>query len=185
MAEGRSDTVGQDQKSSSSGASCVSDSSTLDGIRSLIASDSAEDQAAAEEQLLQRLSVAKNRRVLAQHRRVLLARNMYQMAQLKDRLLHRINQLQYEYDLIREHLDSLSTEELHVVSSMKKLMQMNAINDAFFIWYSGPFATINNFRLGNLPTKVVEWTEINAALGQAVLAVAVVAQKGLPTSVHI
>lgn len=62
---------------------------------------------------------------------------------------------------------------------MKKLMQMNAINDAFFIWYSGPFATINNFRLGNLPAKPVEWTEINAALGQAVLAVAVVAQRGM------
>ena len=132
-----------------------------------------------EQLLLRRLQAAKSRRILAQHRRVSLARDIYRISQLNDRMLQRINQLQYELDSINEHLDSISTEELRVCSNMKKLMQMNAINDAFFIWYSGPFATINNFRLGNLPAKPVEWTEINAALGQAVLAVAVVAQRGM------
>ena len=46
---------------------------------------------------------------------------------------------------------------------------MNALNDTFFIWFNGPFATINNFRLGLLPFKNVDWAEINAALGQAAL----------------
>ena len=56
-------------------------------------------------------------------------------------------------------------------------MQCNVINDAFHVWYAGPFATINGFRLGNLPFRPIEWTEINAALGQAVLAVATVATR--------
>jgi beclin 1 len=35
--------------------------------------------------------------------------------------------------------------------------------------HSGPFGTINNFRLGRLPNNPVEWAEINAAWGQAAL----------------
>ena len=56
-------------------------------------------------------------------------------------------------------------------------MQINAINDAFYVWYIGPFGTINSFRLGTLPIKQINWDEMNAALGQAVLAVATVASR--------
>ncbi|KAK6329098.1 hypothetical protein J4Q44_G00010760 [Coregonus suidteri] len=35
--------------------------------------------------------------------------------------------------------------------------------------HSGQFGTINNFRLGRLPSVPVEWNEINAAWGQTVL----------------
>jgi len=47
--------------------------------------------------------------------------------------------------------------------------QLSVPNDAFFIWHSGPFGTINGFRLGRLPVEPVEWSEINAALGQVAL----------------
>ena len=65
---------------------------------------------------------------------------------------------------------SLNCPYRQVNTFLRKLAQCNAINDAFHIWYAGPFATINGFRLGNLTTRPIEWTEINAALGQAVLA---------------
>jgi hypothetical protein len=41
-------------------------------------------------------------------------------------------------------------------------MQINALNDAFYIWFSGPFATINGFRVGKLSNfPQVDWPEIN------------------------
>jgi beclin 1 len=46
---------------------------------------------------------------------------------------------------------------------------MNVANDAFHIWHSGPFGTINGFRLGRLSVEQVEWNEINAALGQVTI----------------
>ncbi|XP_021784916.1 beclin-1 isoform X4 [Papio anubis] len=44
-------------------------------------------------------------------------------------------------------------------------------------WHSGQFGTINNFRLGRLPSVPVEWNEINAAWGQTVLLLHALANK--------
>lgn len=43
--------------------------------------------------------------------------------------------------------------------------------------HSGQFGTINNFRLGRLPNIPVEWSEINAAWGQAALLLYSLAKK--------
>ncbi|CAJ0940870.1 unnamed protein product, partial [Ranitomeya imitator] len=43
--------------------------------------------------------------------------------------------------------------------------------------HSGQFGTINNFRLGRLPSVPVEWNEINAAWGQTVLLLHALANK--------
>lgn len=46
------------------------------------------------------------------------------------------------------------------------------------LWrHSGQFGTINNFRLGRLPSVPVEWNEINAAWGQTVLLLHALANK--------
>nr|XP_014350027.1 PREDICTED: beclin-1 [Latimeria chalumnae] len=45
------------------------------------------------------------------------------------------------------------------------------------IRHSGQFGTINNFRLGRLPSVPVEWNEINAAWGQTVLLLHALANK--------
>ncbi|CAM9853798.1 unnamed protein product, partial [Chrysoparadoxa australica] len=46
--------------------------------------------------------------------------------------------------------------------------------------YSGPFVTINGFRLGRQSNKSVDWAEINAGLGQAaVLLVVLVRAMGI------
>lgn len=58
-----------------------------------------------------------------------------------------------------------------------KFQQLDATNDAFFIWHSGSIATINNCRLGLLPGHDSDWKEINAALGQAALMLLVVANR--------
>lgn len=63
------------------------------------------------------------------------------------------------------------------------MCQVNVLTDSFYIWHSGPFATINSFRLGRtnqkevcivlyVPVSIcgqVSWNEVNAGLGQVVL----------------
>jgi len=129
------------------------------------------------EKLLLRLERARDRRLASQQRRIALAKSIHEARQLNDAIAERANRLAFEQNCLQEQSDSMSIESTRIACRLKKMMQMNAINDTFHIWYSGPFGTINGFRLGNLPSRPVEWTEINAALGQAVLAVTVVAAK--------
>lgn len=127
--------------------------------------------------LEQRLLLAKKRKEDVKRRRIIISKELYDINILRKKLIERYNNLKFEYNTIRDHNDSIIVESSRISLQMKKFMQINAINDAFYIWYSGSFATINNFRLGNLPSKPIEWTEINAALGQAVLAVTIIANK--------
>lgn len=54
-------------------------------------------------------------------------------------------------------------------AQLASLRGANVLNDAFHIWHRGRFGTISGFRLGRLSGAGVEWDEINAAWGQAVL----------------
>lgn len=45
------------------------------------------------------------------------------------------------------------------------------------IWHDGPFGTINSLRLGRLPQCTVEWSEINAGIGQAALLLDTISNK--------
>ena len=67
-------------------------------------------------------------------------------------------------------------------SHLERLRHTNVYNDAFHIWHEGPFATISGFRLGRTPACPVEWDEINAAWGQAVLLLHTLAQVHPPST---
>ncbi len=58
-----------------------------------------------------------------------------------------------------------------------RLKRTNVYDDTFHISYDGHFGTINGFRLGKLQSLNVEWTEINAALGQVVLLLHTIARQ--------
>ncbi len=62
-------------------------------------------------------------------------------------------------------------------NSFDKLLQINVLNDAFYVWYAGPYGTINNFRLGNTSIKPIESNELNAGLGEASLAIYIIASR--------
>jgi beclin len=96
---------------------------------------------------------------------------------LENCIIDRVNQLSFAHLELSNYSASVESESRSISIRLQKLMNYDSINDAFHIWYSGPFATINNFRLGTLPSCTIEWTEINAAFGQAVLAVTIVAEK--------
>ena len=79
------------------------------------------------------------------------------------------NDFHNEVLLYNEEREAIQQRILYVTKEMEKLNSTNVFNDSFHIWYEGHFGTINNFRLGKLPTQNVEWNEINAAWGQAAL----------------
>lgn len=73
--------------------------------------------------------------------------------------------------------DSINSKFDHDSQLLIKLQRANVYNDTFSIHHDGNFATINGLRLGRLSTKPVDWPEINAAWGQALLLVVTVADK--------
>ncbi|KAL7681293.1 putative atg6/Beclin, atg6, BARA domain, atg6/beclin, coiled-coil domain-containing protein [Plasmopara halstedii] len=85
--------------------------------------------------------------------------------------------LQHLLGLSRDERQSVSVFAVHASDMLRRLQRYNVCNDVFHIWHDGLFGTINGLRLGRLPLKPVEWVEINAALGQAVLLLATIADR--------
>lgn len=123
------------------------------------------------------IAMAKQRKQDAQQRRMQLAREQHKVRQVRDAVLSKIMSLSTESAVLKDQLSATTEECMRVAIKLQRFMQLNAINDCFYVWYNGPYGTINGFRLGNLPLKPVDWNEINAALGQGVLAIATVAAK--------
>ena len=72
---------------------------------------------------------------------------------------------------------SLQEKYTHDRQQLERLQRTNVYNDTFCISHDGSFGTINGLRLGRLPNQNVDWTEINAAWGQAILLLATVAER--------
>jgi beclin 1 len=73
--------------------------------------------------------------------------------------------------------DSVNTKYSHDSRLLEKLQRSNVYNDTFCISHDGSFATINGLRLGRLSSKPVDWPEINAAWGHALLLLVTVSDK--------
>ncbi|GLC34972.1 hypothetical protein PLESTB_001184300 [Pleodorina starrii] len=81
--------------------------------------------------------------------------------------------------LLRAHTDergALLAKIDRAGQRLQLLKNTSVLYDAFKIWHDGPFGTISGFRLGRTPEVMVEWDEINAAWGQAVLLLHTMAQ---------
>ncbi|ROV99258.1 hypothetical protein VSDG_03950 [Cytospora chrysosperma] len=72
--------------------------------------------------------------------------------------------------------DSINSKFDHDSRLLEKLQRSNVYNDTFCISFDGYFATINSLRLGRLSNKPVDWPEINAAWGHALLLIVTVAE---------
>ncbi|KAK1757421.1 autophagy protein Apg6-domain-containing protein [Echria macrotheca] len=73
--------------------------------------------------------------------------------------------------------DSVNSKFDHDSRQLEKLQRSNVYNDTFNISHDGTFATINGLRLGRLSSHPVDWPEINAAWGHALLLLVTVADK--------
>lgn len=95
----------------------------------------------------------------------------------EERFWQERNAFTAELDAFCEERDSLQTQIVHDTKLLESLQRTNVYNDTFVIGHDGNFGTINGLRLGRLPDHPVEWAEINAAWGQVVLLLVVVADK--------
>jgi hypothetical protein len=95
--------------------------------------------------------------------------HMQEWRQQESRYWLEFNTFQLHYQSFEQEREATQQKIAHVSRELERLNSTNVFNDAFHIWYEGHFGTINNFRLGKLPTQNVEWNEINAAWGQAAL----------------
>ncbi|KAB8304274.1 hypothetical protein EYC80_003686 [Monilinia laxa] len=73
--------------------------------------------------------------------------------------------------------DSINLQYDHDSQLLEKLQRTNVYNDTFCISHDGKFGTINGLRLGRLSSVPVDWPEINAAWGHALLLLATVADR--------
>uniref|UniRef100_A0A670J026 Atg6 BARA domain-containing protein n=1 Tax=Podarcis muralis TaxID=64176 RepID=A0A670J026_PODMU len=103
---------------------------------------------------------------------------------MAERLDHEEAEYQKEYSEFKrqqleldDELKSVDNQMRYAQMQLDKLKKTNVFNATFHIWHSGQFGTINNFRLGRLPSVPVEWNEINAAWGQTVLLLHALANK--------
>lgn len=100
------------------------------------------------------------------------------LRQLQEEWWARINAAEGTLTDLRERRRALTLDVERIESRLGTLVQLNVANDCFYIWHSGPFATINGCRLGRLPSYVqVEWADINAGLGQVMLLLATVVER--------
>ncbi|KAJ8963834.1 hypothetical protein NQ314_005349 [Rhamnusium bicolor] len=95
-------------------------------------------------------------------------RKYYKILQ-NEKDIPKLNDLEKELgDLIAEE-KRLVNELEYIKVQLDNLQGKDVFTAAFHIWYNGHLGTINNFRLGRLPSVPVDWSEINAAWGQTTL----------------
>ncbi len=130
-----------------------------------------------EQELVNKLSEAEKKEAgLVKLKEERLAEEANLMQQEQTHLLEYSN---YKRQLIKleEKQESLDNQLQNSKFHFNRLRTVNVLNATFHIWHSGPFGTINYFRLGRLPGTPVEWEEINAGLGQVNLLLYCLARK--------
>ncbi|CAG8484757.1 7609_t:CDS:2 [Ambispora leptoticha] len=100
-----------------------------------------------------------------------------ELDKLEESYWKEFNDFHIQLQIFQNERDSVNVKYDHDAKQLEKLQKTNVYNDTFCISHDGSFGTINGFRLGRLQNQPVEWSEINAAWGQAVLLLATIANK--------
>jgi len=97
----------------------------------------------------------------------------------KDEAVFTERMIEYQLNLTAHEEELAMVDRLTECASnqLKRLQETNVTNDVFNITSQGPFAAINNFRLGKLPDQNVGWDEVNVAWGQACLLLDVIIKR--------
>ncbi|KAB0340011.1 hypothetical protein FD755_024820 [Muntiacus reevesi] len=116
----------------------------------------------------EQLGLELNELALEEERKI-AAENLEKVQAEAERLDQKEAQYQREYSEFKrqqleldDELKSVENQMRYAQMQLDKLKKTNVFNATFHIWHSGQFGTINNFRLGRLPSVPVEWNEINA-----------------------
>ena len=87
------------------------------------------------------------------------------------------NSFAAQLDTLQSERDSVMSRYEHDARLYERLTRTNVHNDTFSISHDGTYATVNGLRLGRLSAVPVDWPEINAAWGHALLLLVTVAEK--------
>lgn len=111
-----------------------------------------------------------------QEKEATLKETMKEKTEEKKRLDYEEEKFRREYakqlretSMLKDEEQSIENQKQYAEKQLDLLSKTNVFNVTFHIWHSGHFGTINNFRLGRLPSEPVDWPEINAAWGQTAL----------------
>lgn len=106
---------------------------------------------------------------LCQEEQKELENSARELDSLETRYWKDFNNYKLQLNAYMDEKDALINKIESACAQLELLKRTNIYNDAFHIWHDGPFGTINSFRLGRTSDTHIEWDEINAAWGQAVL----------------
>lgn len=108
--------------------------------------------------------------------REILTIKQYETVVLEDLLLEKLNMLEMRQQELVEDMRSIDMDIDRHASQLERISQLSCLNEAFHVWFEGPYGTINNFRLGYLrPNDDKMIAQTDAGLGQAALLVETVA----------
>ncbi|CAG2103548.1 unnamed protein product [Medioppia subpectinata] len=116
-----------------------------------------------EKQLTQELNEVKEQQKKANEDIDKQSHELKRLYEEEDKYWHEYNNIRHQIFICEDEQQSVDNQLRYAQNLFDKLKRTNVFNATFHIWHSGPFGTINNFRLGRLPTVPVEWGEINAA----------------------
>jgi beclin 1 len=138
---------------------------------------SSPDSVAREKQLLESLNAVRRERAALAAEQSSLLREAQQMDALERKLWEAHAVFQYRAQQLSQEHVSLSRSVAAVNEQLQRLSRTNVLDDVFHISRDGFFGTINGFRLGRLQSVQVDWSEINAALGQVALLLNILSAK--------
>jgi beclin 1 len=92
-----------------------------------------------------------------------------QLSQIELKYWHSFNAVMLFLHSAADYRDSLQQRVDSAEQALMTLRRTNVLASVFHISFDGPYGTISGARLGSTPDNPVEWWEINAAYGQAVL----------------
>ncbi|EMC95278.1 hypothetical protein BAUCODRAFT_534262 [Baudoinia panamericana UAMH 10762] len=136
-----------------------------------------EDTQRREQQALEDLEALEAEKARMEDEIAALDAEAEELDEEEERFWRERNAFTAELRSFQEERDSLQNQLAQDTKLLESLQRTNVYNDTFCIGHDGVFGTINGLRLGRLADHPVEWTEINAALGQAILLLEVVSSK--------
>ncbi|KAJ1895096.1 autophagy protein [Kickxella alabastrina] len=99
------------------------------------------------------------------------------LAKMEAQFYQELNDRSHVLETCEAEQWALDERYARLASQLSQLQRTNVYNDVFNISVSEGVAGINGFRLGGRSSHSVEWPEINAAWGQALLLLQTVARK--------
>ncbi|KAF4749017.1 Beclin-1 [Perkinsus olseni] len=85
-----------------------------------------------------------------------------------------------------EATGSVKAQVEYTSAEISRLKRTSVLAMAFRIWHSGPFGSINGFRMGRVHDYQIPWSEINVGWGQMALLLDVIVRRvGVPSAYRL